>query len=474
LHIKNLLFDKLKIFDEKTTEYVIEKIAVLRHQDIEPIRDISKSLQAKNSAGDYIPVALTISSIKMNSKMYFGLFIRDISLLRSTESQMAKERAIVSAEQAKLQELLLNVFPKSIAEQLLIKGEGSYQPQLIAEEYKEVSILFADIVGFTTMCSDLEPGALLLILDGIFTQWDALVEKHKLQKIKTIGDCFMVAGGVPDRTLDHAERIIDFAMDMTAALHLYNDTCEILKSRSLALNIRIGINTGPVVAGIIGRSRMCFDLWGDAVNVASRMESTSLVGRIQVSQATFNRVKNNYQFEERGTIEVKGKGAMLTYLLVAPRFHRTDSGKVIDNRFAQHMYSTPSGKSASGATSPTADYSAGLPISPNTTSNNNSTGSNTPIINLTSSSNSNIGQSISEYRNNRRGSLGGGTTAFSQHNTNNNNTTPTTGYTLTRRRGSTTGPTTNMNPIYEHNGETTYTSNSPVASAHNPLHPTEL
>lgn len=181
------------------------------------------------------------------------------------------------------------------------------------------------------MCADLEPAVLLLILDGIFSEWDVLVEKYKIQKIKTIGDCFMAAGGVPDRMVDHVERVIDFAMEMIETLHRYNETCQLLKSRSLFLSLRIGINTGPVVAGIIGRSRyasyqfilcgtnfptrMCFDLWGDAVNVASRMESTSIVGRIQVSQTVFNRVKNKYEFEERGSIDVKGKGAMLTYLL---------------------------------------------------------------------------------------------------------------------------------------------------------------
>jgi len=147
----------------------------------------------------------------------------------------------------------------------------------------------------------------------------------------------MAVGGVPERMVDHVERVIDFAMEMREALNRYNETCHLLKSRSLALNIRIGINTGPVVAGIIGRSRMCFDLWGDAVNVASRMESTSSVGRIQVSQTTFNRVNNKYEFEERGTIEVKGKGAMLTYLLVGPRFKRTQSGNLIDTRFATHL-----------------------------------------------------------------------------------------------------------------------------------------
>jgi class 3 adenylate cyclase len=368
---------------------------------------------------------------------------------------MEKERAVVSAEQTKLKELLLNVFPKSIAEQLLIKGEGSYQPQLIAEEYKEATLLFADIVGFTTMCSDLEPGALLLILDGIFTQWDALVEKYKLQKIKTIGDCFMAAGGVPDRTVDHVERVIDFAMDMTAALHRYNETCQILKSRSLSLNIRIGINTGPVVAGIIGRSRMCFDLWGDAVNVASRMESTSLVGRIQVSQATFNRVKNNYQFEERGSIDVKGKGAMLTYLLVAPRFYRTESGKVIDNRFAQHMYSTPSGKSNANTNSSStaaSEYSP-LTMSPvtiltNTTNTYTSpnSGNTTPTINLTASSSSNAMAELS--RGSRRGSLGvtPSLTAFSAYHPNNNNTN-TSSFNMNNRRGSAVNTTTR--PVHE-------------------------
>jgi len=275
------------------------------------------------------------------------------------KEQVEMEKRTLHIEQKKLHELLLNVFPKSIAEQLLTKGED-YNPHLIAEEYKEATILFADIVGFTTMCSDLEPAILLLILDGIFSEWDSLVDKHSLQKIKTIGDCFMAVGGVPERVVDHVEKVIDFALDMIEALHQYNETCQLLKSRSLTLNLRVGINTGPVVAGIIGKSRMCFDLWGDAVNVASRMESTSIIGRIQVSQTVFNRVKNKYEFEERGTIEVKGKGAMLTYLLVDKRFKRTASGKVIDIRFAAHLTSQPSTSSHPRPANPNIDSDAPL------------------------------------------------------------------------------------------------------------------
>jgi len=287
-----------------------------------------------------VPLRITMSQSKVNNKLWVVHYIEDITHIRKMEAHAQTQVKAFESEKTKMQSLMYNMFPHSIAEQLISQNDSGLK-QLIAEEYKEVTILFADIVGFTSMCSRLEPAVLLLILNGIFLKWDALVELYGLQKIKTIGDCYMVAGGLPERTIDHAEKMLDFGMDMLSALTEYNRTNEYLLSRGLSLSLRVGINTGPVVAGIIGNSRICFDLWGDSVNVASRMESTSVEGRIQVSQTTFNHTKNNYEFEERGTLEVKGKGAMLTYLLVGRRFLETPGGTVKDMRFMKHSIVPP-------------------------------------------------------------------------------------------------------------------------------------
>ena len=179
---------------------------------------------------------------------------------------------------------------------------------LIAEAYKEVTVLFADIVGFTRMSANIVPTVLVHTLNQLFSKWDSLCETYGLEKIKTIGDCYMAAGGVPERTLDHARNVLEFAVAMMKSLDDFN------METNNQLQLRIGINTGSVVAGVIGTKKFSYDLWGDAVNVASRMESTGLPNRIQVSQTTYDELKNDYVFEERGKLHVKGKGTMIAYL----------------------------------------------------------------------------------------------------------------------------------------------------------------
>jgi adenylate cyclase len=200
--------------------------------------------------------------------------------------------------------LLLNVLPRSIAERL------KRDPGVIAERYEEVSVLFADVADFTPFAERTSPEEVVGVLDEFFSAFDALTERHGLEKIKTIGDAYMVAGGLPEPRADHAEAIVALAIEMQAE---FARICERL---GLGLAIRTGIDSGPVVAGVIGRRKFIYDLWGDTVNTASRMESHGVVGRIQVSEATYRRVSHRYPFEERGETEIKGKGRIRTYLLV--------------------------------------------------------------------------------------------------------------------------------------------------------------
>ncbi len=200
--------------------------------------------------------------------------------------------------------LLLNVLPRAIAERL------KREPGVIAEAHDDVTVLFADIVDFTPFTERTEPERVVGVLDEIFSAFDALAERHGVEKIKTIGDAYMVASGLPESRPDHAEAMADMALDMQAE---FGRLCELL---ALDLAIRIGMDSGPVIAGVIGRHKFIYDLWGDTVNTANRMESHGVAGRIQVGESAYRRLCDQYEFEERGEIEVKGKGRRLAYLLV--------------------------------------------------------------------------------------------------------------------------------------------------------------
>lgn len=209
----------------------------------------------------------------------------------------------LSNERAKSEALLLNILPKSIANRL------KTTPGLIADGFAEATILFSDIVGFTKLSQKVEPDELVNLLNNIFSKFDELTEQFNLEKIKTIGDAYMVAAGLPEKREDHAEVMIDFALEMLEEIKAFN------KEYNSTLSIRIGINSGSVVAGVIGKKKFIYDLWGDAVNTAARMESHGIPGEIQITEGTFNLVKGKYICEPRGQIEVKGKGIMTTYLV---------------------------------------------------------------------------------------------------------------------------------------------------------------
>ena len=219
----------------------------------------------------------------------------------STARQVAREALRYLHEQS--EQLLLNILPEPIAEQL--KGH----PSIIADSFEAVSVLFADIVGFTEFSARTSPKELVIVLNLIFSKFDQLAERHGLEKIKTIGDSYMVVAGLPTPNPDHAIAIAQMALDMQAEMvRVGNQTGE-------AFKLRIGINSGPVVAGVIGIKKFFYDLWGDTVNVASRMESQGVDGAIQVTAATYELLQDRYLFEERGVISVKGKGELTAYLL---------------------------------------------------------------------------------------------------------------------------------------------------------------
>ena len=220
-----------------------------------------------------------------------------------TERKLAEEA--LYAEQEKSEKLLLNILPKAIADRLK-QFHG-----VIADSFESVTVLFADLVSFTRMSSELSPQDLVDLLNLIFSTFDTLCETYGLEKIKTIGDAYMVAGGIPIPTNNHAEAIALMALDMV------DKVAELRDLTGRPLQIRVGIHTGAVIAGVIGTQKFIYDLWGDTVNVASRMESHSEVGKIQVTEATYELLKHKFNLVERGAIEVKGKGQMQTYWLTS-------------------------------------------------------------------------------------------------------------------------------------------------------------
>ena len=234
------------------------------------------------------------------------------TLLAVFAAQRRDALASLRVEQAKAENLLLNILPRSIADRL--KAE----PRTIADQFSSASILFADVVGFTPLSERLPPAEVVGVLDHLFSHFDDLAERYGLEKIKTIGDCYMVAAGVPSPRPDHARAVALMALHMQAAVRSADEVGH------LALDLRIGINSGPVVAGVIGRKRFLYDLWGDAVNTASRMESHGTSGRIQITRATKELLEEEFVCEPRGTIPVKGKGEIEAWYLVGRRPTLTD------------------------------------------------------------------------------------------------------------------------------------------------------
>ena len=250
----------------------------------------------------------------------FGLLLNNIFFLLSSgvlsliaTYLIAKSRRtaflqhkIIVQEKENSENLLHNILPVPIADRL------KKNPKIIADKYDLVTVMFADIVGFTKLSMSPTPHNLVEFLNQIFSQFDMLTEKYGVEKIKTIGDAYMVAGGVPERVEGHLERIACMSLEMVESLH----SNEIMSSD---VEVRIGIHAGPVVAGVIGTHKFAYDLWGDTVNIASRMESHGVPGKINVSESVRERLYLEFDFEKRELMKVKGKGEMQTYFLI-PRF----------------------------------------------------------------------------------------------------------------------------------------------------------
>jgi adenylate cyclase len=231
------------------------------------------------------------------------------SALRET----ARAEMAVEAEYQRSESLLTNILPASIATRLKDPARS-----IIADKYDDASILFADIAGYTKRAADTTPAELVRFLDTLYTDLDALVDRHGLEKIKTSGDSYMVVSGVPQPRPDHVEALACLALDMAEAV------ADLKDPQGRAVPLRIGLAAGPVVAGVVGSRKFFYDVWGDAVNVASRMESTDVEGRIQVPQSVYERLKDDYVLEERGDVEIKGKGLMHTWYLVGRRRGHTE------------------------------------------------------------------------------------------------------------------------------------------------------
>lgn len=218
------------------------------------------------------------------------------------DTQQTADRLAI--EQQKSENLLLNILPRPIAQRL------KQEPRAIADGFPEVTVLFADIVGFTQLSTQTSPEQLVSLLNSIFSAFDKLAEKHGLEKIKTIGDAYMAVGGLPEPFADHAKAVVMFALDLQETIDKFN------WETGHNLSIRIGINSGPVVAGVIGIKKFIYDLWGDTVNTASRMESHGSPGTIQITESTFQLIRDQFQIEPIGLINIKGKGQMMTYRVI--------------------------------------------------------------------------------------------------------------------------------------------------------------
>jgi adenylate cyclase len=250
------------------------------------------------------PWVMTVGFVLSAASATLMVFATVWYSLRETDRA---ERAM-EAEYQRSEQLLSNILPASVAARLKDPGHT-----VIADRYDDASILFADIAGYTERASDTSPSDLVRFLDRLYTDLDALVDRHGLEKIKTSGDSYMVVSGVPRPRPDHVEALACLALDMAAAV------ADLTDPLGRAVPLRIGLATGPVVAGVVGARKFFYDVWGDAVNVAARMETTDVVGRIQVPHIIYQRIRHSFLFEERGEVDVKGKGRMHTWYLVGRR-----------------------------------------------------------------------------------------------------------------------------------------------------------
>ncbi len=266
----------------------------------ETVSDFESQIYCKDGSKVWISENMRTVKDADGQVLYYEGTVQDITERKQTEAELRYQRR-------KAELLLLNILPQPIAERL------KRDVQTIADSFADASILFADIVDFTGLAMTQSPTQLVQLLNEVFSVCDRLAEQHGLEKIKTIGDAYMAVGGVPLPRPNHLEAIANLALDMQL------EVAKFQRHDHSPLRLRIGINCGPVIAGVIGTTKFIYDLWGDAVNVASRMESQGEAGKIQVTEAVYQRLHPLYRFEPRGEIAIKGKGQMMTYWLIDRR-----------------------------------------------------------------------------------------------------------------------------------------------------------
>ena len=292
--------------------FCVVAFIILRNRVLRPLAQLAAGAD-QVSDGDYSVSFDHVSTDEMGGLVgAFNHMVKNINMtlseLRDKNKTLEQQGKELAEEREKAEELLLNVMPSAIAERLK-SGETS-----IADAFPEVSVLFVDLVGFTQLTSSIGPYELVKLLNEIFGRFDKRLDDFGLEKIKTIGDAYMAVSGLPEPVVDHAFRIARFA------LAIQQDFNDFVAERGMTLKMRIGVHSGTAVAGIIGTKKFAYDLWGDVVNVASRMESTGTPGKIHVSEAFMVRLEDVFEFEACGEMEVKGKGLMNTYFLKSQKF----------------------------------------------------------------------------------------------------------------------------------------------------------
>lgn len=288
----------------------------------------------------YLADSLLVTRVPVEtSVVFFGLNFAGVStiayiLLRysaqeraKTQARLVEAHALLQLEQERSERLLLNILPAPIATRL------KNSEQTIADGFADVTVMFADIVNFTRVAEGLTPQAVFSMLNRIFSSFDELAEKHGLEKIKTIGDAYMVAGGINDDNGDYSSAIAAMALDMMEVLHTDFNV------NQQHLEMRVGIGSGPVVAGVVGKKKFIYDLWGDTVNIASRITSEGLPGLIHVDEATYGRLNDRFHFGDARTVSYKGKGQMTAYPLLGKRSDAAMQGPRSEKATAPERFS---------------------------------------------------------------------------------------------------------------------------------------
>jgi class 3 adenylate cyclase len=296
--------DGLGVLEALKSDEVYKSLPIIVISGAEQFEKTIKCIEI--GAEDYLPKPF--DPILLRARIFSSLEKKRLRDLDQQHLEMLnKEKELLEVEQLKTEKLMLNILPRPIADRLK-RGEKN-----ISGSYPDVTILFSDLVGFTKMSSQTSATDLVKLLNDLFSRFDKRADALGVEKIKTIGDAYMAVAGLPIPRPDHAELCAELSLGMFEDLKAFN------QENGKELNMRIGLNSGPVVAGVIGYTKFSYDLWGNTVNTASRMESTSKPGRVQVSPATYEAIKDHYILEDGGLMECKGLGEILTHLIVSKK-----------------------------------------------------------------------------------------------------------------------------------------------------------